>query len=44
MGVLKERVSEVDGGWITDSVGIQDIITKLNEVIESDVSEWSTIR
>ncbi len=44
MGALKERVTEVAGGWVTDSVDMQDIVTKLNQVMESDVSEWNTIR
>ncbi|WP_308642529.1 glycosyltransferase [Paenibacillus nuruki] len=44
MGALKERVIDVDGGWITDSVELQDIINKLTEVMNSDISEWNTIK
>lgn len=44
MGALQERVTEVAGGWITDSVQMHDIINKLSEVIESDISEWNVVR
>lgn len=44
MGALKERVLEVQGGWIADSAEIQDIISKLNEVIDMDNSKIQEVK
>ncbi len=35
MGALQERVSNVGGGWIADSIHLDDIISKLNAIIDN---------
>lgn len=44
MGALKERVEKVRGGWVTDSIRLQDIIIKIDEIYDLEISEWDNVR
>lgn len=43
MGALQERVDIVKGGWVTESVKLEDIIEKLDEIYSMNNSEWNKI-
>ena len=44
MGALKERVEQVKGGWIADSIQLNNIMAKLDEILGSDVSVWNEVK
>ncbi|MEK3733246.1 glycosyltransferase [Paenibacillus sp. FSL M8-0334] len=44
MGALKERVEEVGGGWISDSIDLDDIIIKLNQILDMKEDEVLTVK
>ncbi|KGE20488.1 glycosyltransferase [Paenibacillus wynnii] len=36
VGALKERVEKAGGGWVADSLSLEDVISKLNQVINNE--------
>ncbi|MBT2763310.1 glycosyltransferase [Paenibacillus sp. ISL-20] len=44
MGALKERVIEVGGGWIADSMELDGIISKLNQIVENHNEEFMEVK
>lgn len=44
MGALKERVKEVNGGWVTDSVSLDDIFKKIECIINLSDEDFQKVR